>query len=215
MSDAWQYQLRIYLPDELVETARLRSDDPALGQLPEILQKHGASMKSQFDAFAEYVVEAERNGTEQYPLYQWTKATIEDPAKKQKHLKSFSLHVKGRELYSKDEANSLEADLQPLVGGGVITRISKHDSNPEHNPQMPERYRKRGSAKLARLTKPNLCRSCPRAAVGGITAACHPLSLQRNGSFTIRSEVAFPPRPRSLSDHERPEDRGVSNKRAS
>ena len=64
MSDAWQYQLRIYLPDELVETARLRSDDPALGQLPEILQKHGASMKSQFDAFAEYVVEAERNGTD-------------------------------------------------------------------------------------------------------------------------------------------------------
>ena len=144
MSDAWQYQLRIYLPDELVETARLRSDDPALGQLPEILQKHGASMKSQFDAFAEYVVEAERNGTEQYPLYQWTKATIEDPAKKQKHLKSFSLHVRGRELYSKDEANSLEADLQPLVGRAVITRISKHDSNPEHNPQMPERYRKSG-----------------------------------------------------------------------
>ena len=144
MSDAWQYQLRIYLPDELVETARLRSDDPALGQLPEILQKHGASMKSQFDAFAEYVVEAERNGTEQYPLYQWTKETIEDSAKKQKHLKSFSLHVRGRELYSKDEANSLEADLQPLVGGGVITRISKHDSNPEHNPQMPERYRNRG-----------------------------------------------------------------------
>ena len=66
MSDAWQYQLRIYLPDELVETARLRSDDPALRQLPEILQKHGASMKSQFDAFAEYIVEAERNGTEQY-----------------------------------------------------------------------------------------------------------------------------------------------------
>ena len=59
-----RYQLRIYLPDELVENARLRSDDPALGQLPEILQKHGASMKSQFDAFAEYVVETEKNGTE-------------------------------------------------------------------------------------------------------------------------------------------------------
>ena len=29
-------------------------------------------------------------------------------------------------------------------GGGVITQISKHNSNPEHNPQMPERYRKRG-----------------------------------------------------------------------
>ena len=34
----------------------------ALEQLPEILQKHGASMKSQFDGFAEYVG-AERNAT--------------------------------------------------------------------------------------------------------------------------------------------------------
>jgi len=143
VSDAWQYQVRIYLPDELVDTARFHSDDPALGQLPDILQKHGARMKSQFDAFAEYVAEAEGKATDEYPLYEWTKATIEDPAKKLKHLKSFSLHVKGRELYSKDEADALEADLQTLVSGGVITRISKHDSNPEHNPQMPERYRKR------------------------------------------------------------------------
>jgi hypothetical protein len=49
------------------------------------------------------------------------------------------IDAKGREVYSKDEADALETDLQPLVGG-VITRISKHDSNPEH-PQMPERYR--------------------------------------------------------------------------
>ena len=150
MRDAWQYQLRIYLPDELVETARFRSNDPALGQLLQILQKHSATMKSQFDAFAEYVAEAEREGTEQYPLYQWTKATIEDPAKKEKHLKSFFLHVNGREVYSKDEANALEADLQPLVGGGVITRISKHDTNPEHNPQMPELYRKQRAGEAGR-----------------------------------------------------------------
>jgi hypothetical protein len=142
VSEAWQYQLRIYLPDELVETARFRANDPALGQLLQILQKHSATMKCQFDAFVGYVAEAEREGTEQFPIHQWTKATIEDPAKKEKHLKSFSLHVNGREVYSKDEANALEADLQPLVGGGVITRISKHDTNPEHNPRMPERYRK-------------------------------------------------------------------------
>ena len=132
MSDAWRYQLRIYLPDELVETARFCGNDPTLGQLLQILQKHSATMKCQFDAFAEYVAEAEREGTEQYPLYQWTKATIEDPAKREKHLKSFSLHVKGREVYSK--------------GGDVITRISKHDTNPEHNPQMPERYGKQQRA---------------------------------------------------------------------
>jgi hypothetical protein len=141
VSDGWQYQVRIYLPDELVETARFNPESPELGQLSHLLQKHSATMKCQLDAFAEYVSEAEREGPDNYPLYHWMKATIEDPEKKQKHLRSFSLHVKGREVYSKDEADALESDLQPLVGGGVITRISKHDSNPEHNPQMPERYR--------------------------------------------------------------------------
>ena len=141
VSDGWQYQVRIYLPDELVQTARFNPESPELGQLSHLLQKHSATMKCQFDAFAEYVSEAEREGPDNYPLYYWTKATIEDPAKREKHLRSFSLHVKGREVYSKDEADALETDLQPLVGGGVITRISKHDSNPEHNPQMPERYR--------------------------------------------------------------------------
>jgi hypothetical protein len=142
VGDNWQYQLRIYLPDELVEIARSSPSDRALGQLLDILKKHSATMKCQFDAFAEYVAEAEREGTAQYALYEWTKATIEDPAKKRKHLQSFSLHVKGREVYSREEADALEADLQPLVGDGVITRISKHDTNPQHNPQMPERYRK-------------------------------------------------------------------------
>jgi len=98
-------------------------------------------MKCQFDAFADYVAEAEREGASQYPLYEWTKETIADPAKKQKYLKSFALRVKEKEVYPKNEADALEADLQPLVGP-VITRISKHDTDPEHNPQMPERYRK-------------------------------------------------------------------------
>lgn len=145
VGDTWQYQLRIYLPDELVETARSHPTHTELGQLSHLLQKHSATMKCQFDAFAEYVAEAEREGTAQYPLYEWTKATIEDPVKKKKHLQSFSLHVNGREVYSRDEADALEADLQPLVGDGVITRISKHDTNPEHNPQMPERYRKQSA----------------------------------------------------------------------
>ena len=78
---------------------------------------------------------------ESYPLYAWTKATLEDPVKKAKHLKSFALHIKGREVYLKDEADALEADLQSLVGGRLITRLSKHDTNPSNNPQPPEQYR--------------------------------------------------------------------------
>ena len=138
MSDEWQYQLRIYVPDELVDVARSDPTDPALGPLPDILARHHATMLCQFDAFAGYVAEAERQGVDGYPLYAWTKATIEDPVKQAKHLKSFALHVKGREVYSKEEADALEADLQPLVGGKLIERMSKHDTNPAHNPQPPE-----------------------------------------------------------------------------
>ena len=140
MSDERQYQLRIYLPDELVEVARNEPDNPALEPLADILARHHATMLCQFDAFAGYVAEAEKQGVEGYPLYAWTKATIEDPAKKAKHLKSFALHVNGQEVYPKAEADALEADLQPLVGGPLIERVSKHDTNPAHNPQPPEQY---------------------------------------------------------------------------
>src|SRR3954469_16940025 len=138
MSDEWQYQLRIYLPTEPAQVARTDPTNPALEPLPDILDRHHATMVCQFDAFAGYVAEAERQGVEGYPLYAWTKATIEDPVKKAKHLKSFALYVHGREVYSKAEADALEADLQPLVGGNLIERMSKHDTNPDNNPQLPE-----------------------------------------------------------------------------
>jgi hypothetical protein len=142
MSEQWQYQLRLYLADELAEAARCDAGAPVLGPLPRILEKHDATMKCQFDAFADYVAQAEADGVESYPLYDWTKATIEDPVKKAKHLKSFAIHVRGREVYSKEEADALEADLQPLVDGTRMTRLSRHDTNPASNPQMPERFRK-------------------------------------------------------------------------
>ena len=143
MSDQWQYQVRIDLPDEAAAIARRNPNDPALGLLAEILAKHHATMTCQFDAFAGYVAEADRHGKQDYPLYEWTKATIEDPGKKAKYLKSFALYVRDREVYGKEEADALEADLQPLVGGRLITRLSKHDTNPARNPQPPERYRPR------------------------------------------------------------------------
>jgi hypothetical protein len=142
MSDQWQYQLRLYFADELAEVARRDPGNPALGPLSHILAKHNATLKCQFDAFADYVAEAEAHGVEGYPLYAWTKATIEDPMKKAKYIKSFTLLVRGREVYTKEEADALEADLRPLVDGQSITRLSRHDTNPANNPQPPERYRK-------------------------------------------------------------------------
>ena len=142
MSKRWQYQLRIDLDDEFSDLARRDPDNPAIKPLGDILSRHHATLKCQFDAFAEYVAEAEKRGTENYPLYEWTKATIEDPAKKKKYLKSFTLYVDGNEVYAKEKADALESDLQPLVGGKWVARMSKHDTNPANSPQLPARYRK-------------------------------------------------------------------------
>jgi hypothetical protein len=141
MSGQWQYQIRIYLADEFAELARHNPGNPVLKSLTDILAKHKAAMKCQFDGFADYCAEAEKHGAENYPLYKWTKATIENPEKKAKYTKSFTLYVDGREVYEKELADALEADLQPLVGGALITRLSKHDTNPANNPQPPAHLR--------------------------------------------------------------------------
>jgi hypothetical protein len=141
MSDQWKYQVRINLGPAFAAAARKNPQDPILGALPAILAKHEARLKCQFDAFAGYVAEAEREGIERYPLYAWTKATIENPVKKAKYIESFTLYVADEEVYAKDRADALEADLRPLVDGQFITRLTKHDTNPANNPQPPARYR--------------------------------------------------------------------------
>jgi hypothetical protein len=145
MSTQWEYQIRIDLGDDVAEVARRDPDNAAIKPLADILTKHRATMKCQFDAFADYVAEAEKQGTENYPLYAWTKATIEDPEKKAKYVKNFTLYVGGNEVYAKPLADALESDLLPLVGGKLITRLSKYDTNPASNPQAPAQYRKQRS----------------------------------------------------------------------
>jgi hypothetical protein len=142
MAQQWQYQVRIYLADQYADPARRTLEAPATKPLADILARHRATIKCQYDAFAGYVAEAEKHGRDNYPLYEWTKATIEDPAKKERYLKAFTVYVDGHEVYDKESADALEADLQPLVGGALITRMTKHDTNPANNPQPPPRFRK-------------------------------------------------------------------------
>ena len=142
MSDAWKYQLRVTLDEGAAQAARRDPDDAAIAPLPGILSSHNARLKCQFDAFADYVAAAEEFGPDDYPLYEWTKATIENAAKKAKYLKSFTLYIDGEEVYAKEKADALEEDLKPLLGGGIVTRLAKHDTNPANNPQPPKRYRK-------------------------------------------------------------------------
>lgn len=139
LEDEWQFQIRLTVSAELA--ARLRGD-PSCGTdaaLREVLRKHNASLKCQFDAFADYVSEAERRGPEGYPLYQWTKETIAKPEKKARYLRSFTLYVNDDEVYGKTIADSLQADLTALVGAGGIENVVRFDTNPANSPQPPAR----------------------------------------------------------------------------
>ncbi len=141
MNEPWQYQLRVYLADDVADVARSDRNNPALRPLTDILDKHHATLVSQFDAFARYVAEAEQAGPDHFPLYKWTKAIVEDPAKRAKHIATFSMHVSGQEVYPKAAADALEADLRPLIGGTVVSRLSRHDTNPANNLPVPPQYR--------------------------------------------------------------------------
>jgi hypothetical protein len=145
MENAWHYQLRVYLADQAAALARQEPGSKLLQPLRHLLDRHDATLKCQFDAFADYVAAAEAEPEDQrmqqFPLYRWTKATIEDPTLKAKHLQAFAVRVGGSEVYAADVADALEADLQPLVGAGLIVRLSRHDTNPANNLPVPPRFR--------------------------------------------------------------------------
>jgi dsRNA-specific ribonuclease len=142
MTEAWQHQVRIYLPEDLARLARKGGAAEALRPLAELLAAHDARAVSQLDAFESYLAAVEGEGGTEDPLYRWTKATLEDPAKRLKHMQAFSLHVGGSAVYPKAVADALEAALQPLLGGGIVTRLSRHDTNPATNMPVPPDYRR-------------------------------------------------------------------------
>ena len=61
MSDDLKFQLRLTLSDEFAQVARNVPGDPSISTLTDILNRHDAVMKCQFDAFADCVkAEAQR-----------------------------------------------------------------------------------------------------------------------------------------------------------
>ncbi|MEM7428589.1 MAG: hypothetical protein AAF441_21065 [Pseudomonadota bacterium] len=138
MSEEWQYQIRLTIHPPFSGLARQGVEDERLSGLNKILEEHRARLKCQYDAFADYVAEAEAEGVENYPLHAWTKATIEDPAKKEKYLNSFTVYVAEQEVYSKEETDPLAEALKPLVSGDVIADLKVYDTNPVNNPQPPK-----------------------------------------------------------------------------
>jgi hypothetical protein len=139
MESAWQFQLRIAVSSELANDLRADPAGAAHAALHDVLRRHNATLKCQFDAFADYVSEAEQRGLENYPLYQWTRQTIENPEKKAKYLQSFTVYVDGDETYSKEIADAIEAELLALVHDDGLRSVARFDTNPANNPQ-PARH---------------------------------------------------------------------------
>jgi hypothetical protein len=139
MTAPWMFQLRIHFAGPVAAIARGDPANPVLRPLQDVLARHGASMKCVLDAFQEYVDEAEARGVEHYPLYRWTRDTVEDPAKRKRHLEVFTVQVGGEEVYPEALADPLESDLLALVDGTLIERIARYDTNPANNPQPPAR----------------------------------------------------------------------------
>lgn len=139
----WKWQVRINLSEEFASVARSNPDDPSLKRLMDILDKYDAVIKNQFDAFAGYCEQAEASGDTDTVLYRWTRNLVDNPAKEAQYAKRFTVYADGgKEVYDKAIADALEADLQPLIESGMITKIDKFDSNPANNPQAPARFQR-------------------------------------------------------------------------
>jgi hypothetical protein len=128
-----KYQLRLTLSDAFAKVAREHPDDPSIAPLTQLLRRHDAALRCQYDAFANYVKEAEAKGVEAYPLYLLTKKTVDDPVKEAKYTKSFALHVGGDEVYERRKADALQAELKPLVGGPIVVQMFRYDTDPAHS----------------------------------------------------------------------------------
>ena len=136
------YQVRVYFSLNFVNLYNSNKSSDLKTKLLQILQKNNADLLSQYDGFMGYVLEAEKNGIDNYPLYQWTKDSLENSGKTEKYRTSYTIYVNNEEVYSKEEADNLEKDLKFIIDKVSILRISKHDTNPANNPQPPSKYSK-------------------------------------------------------------------------
>ena len=142
MNNDWLYQVRVYFSLNFVKLYNSNKSSDLKTKLLQILQKNNADLLSQYDGFMGYVLEAEKNGIDNYPLYQWTKDSLENSGKTEKYRTSYTIYVNNEEVYSKEEADNLEKNLKLIIDKVSILRISKHDTNPANNPQPPSKYSK-------------------------------------------------------------------------
>ena len=139
MNTTWLYQVRIRVNNDLSKNLRTNEPTKTAENILAIAKKHGTRPVCTYDAFCDYCSEAEANDIEKCSLYDWTKQTIENPEKKEKHIKSFAFYKDNDQVYDKILAVALHEDLIPLKNNGLIEELTLIDSNPKNNPQPPSK----------------------------------------------------------------------------
>ena len=133
------YQVRLDLTEDIAHEVRNKNYYKLNKYIDEILLKVDAELICQFDAFNNFVIECEKENNTNNALYKWTKDTIENSLKKKKYLRSFTVYVKGEQLYKKKTADYLESEIKKLNEKRIL-KISKYNSDPKNNPQPPKKY---------------------------------------------------------------------------
>ena len=133
----WLYQIRIVVTSALSTDLRSMGTSTTAQEVTEIAKKYDMRAVCTDDAFKAYCEEAEGNGLEGYSLYNWTKATLDNPAKREKHQQSFAFYRDNDQIYSKDVAEALYEDLLVLNSPDIL-EVKIIDSNPKNNPQQPQ-----------------------------------------------------------------------------
>ena len=96
----WLYQIRIVVTSALSTDLRSMGTSTTAQEVAEIAKKYDMRAVCTYDAFKAYCEEAEGNGLEGYSLYNWTKATLDNPAKREKHQKSFAFYRDNDQIIS-------------------------------------------------------------------------------------------------------------------
>ena len=138
MSDLF-YQIRVDVIEDIAEEVRNKNYNKLNDNIDAILDKVKGELVCQFDAFNNFVLQCEKENNTDNALYRWTKDTIQNDEKKKKYLKSFTVYVKGEQLYDKNIADYLENEIKKLNEKKIL-KINKYNSDPKNNPQPPKKY---------------------------------------------------------------------------
>ena len=122
---SWLYQVRIKVSLELSENFRANVSSVTAKKTIFIEYNFGMKIVCIFDGFDDYYKGAEKEGIENYLLYNWTKSVILDPKNVEKNQKTFAFYQRVKQVYSKKIAKH-------FVDVISVTLI---DSNPANNPQ--------------------------------------------------------------------------------